>query len=137
MKEFSLNRIEEAFNWLQNEFSDTDVQHSIDDLHIKQNAINSVVSWSYEQMAVAKKMLNDAKEKAYLSLSSSSVANQQYYAPSLAKEYIASRCSNEAYAYDLTERLCRACVHISDNLRTSISAMKELARMESLSNSQY
>lgn len=137
MKILDVKRIESAFDWLQKEFEDTDVQHSLDDLNTKQGAINGTISWAYEQMAVAKNALNIAKAQAYIELNSKSVSKKQLYSPSLAKDYINSICSVENYNYDLVERLCRACVHISDNLRTSISAMKELAKMETYSNSQY
>lgn len=137
MKQFNLKRIEEAFDWLQREFEDIEVQQSVDDLNTKQNAINSVISWAYEQMAIAKMNLNEAKQKAYLELNSKPSSMKPLYSPSIAKDFVNSSCVNENYAYDITERLCRSCVHISDNLRTSISAMKELAKMENYGNSQY
>lgn len=137
MKKFNIERVESAFNWLQKEFEDTDVQQSLDDLNAKQGAINGTIAWAYEQMAVAKNELNIAKAQAYIELNSKSVSQKQLYSPSLAKDYINSICSGVNYNYDLVERLCRACVHISDNIRTSISAMKELAKMESYSNSQF
>lgn len=136
MKTFVLKRIEEAFDWLQKEFEDIEVQQSLDDLNSKQNAINSVIAWAYEQMAVAKMNLNEAKQKAYLELNSKPASMRPLYSPSIAKDFINSSCSKENYAFDLTERLCRACVHISDNIRTSISAMKQLLIMENYSNSQ-
>lgn len=137
MKIFNIKKIEDGFNWLQKEFEDIEVQQSLDDLNAKQGAINTTISWAYEQMAVAKFNLNEAKEKAYVELNAKSVTLKSLYSPSLAKDYINSVCKKELYEFDLTERFCRACVHISDNIRTSISAMKELLKMENYSNSQY
>lgn len=133
MQEIQLDKIEKAFVFIQNEHQSTDQIQSLDLLMIKLDNINSYLAWSGEQMAIAKRLLNIAKEKAYRTLKTSSEANKQYYSPSLAKDYIAAKCSDEAYCYDMAERLSRSMVHISDNLRTSISALKEQMKMESYS----
>lgn len=133
MRAFDIAKIESAFGWLQNEFSDTDVQQSIDALIQKTSLINATLAWAYEQMAIAKIELNKAKEKAYIELNAKSVTMKQLYSPSLAKDYINAKCSCENYNYDIVERLCRALVHISDNLRTSISALKVQAGFEQTS----
>lgn len=137
MRQFDLKRIESAFDWLQKEFEDTDVLQSVDDLISKMNAINTTISWAYEMMALAKKALNEAKEQAYIELNASPVSKGKLYSPSLAKDYINSKCSKENFEFDLVERLCRSCVHVSDNLRTSISAMKEMHKMEQYGGGGY
>lgn len=88
-----------------------------------------------DQMATAKRLLNEKKVTAYNSLIGSSVANEVYFAPSLAKDYISSKCSEENYNYDLCERASRTLVHTIDSVRTAISALKEEAKVLSYSNS--
>jgi len=135
MRQFDLKRIENAFDWLQKEFEDTDVLQSIDVLIQRQAALNSVIAWAYEQQAIAGKLLNEAKQQAYIALNAKAVTQKQLFAPSLAKDFISASCHEENYKYDLVERLCRATIHVSDNLRTSISALKEQAKMESYNQS--
>lgn len=130
MRKFEISRIESGFNWLQSEFENTVEIQSPDILIQKLDAINSCMAWAGEMMAVAKMELNKAKSKAYKNLAASSYANEKYYAPSLAKDYVSSNCFIEAYNYDLTERFCRTLVHIAENLRTSISALKEQFKLE-------
>lgn len=130
MRTYNLQKVEQAFEWLQKEFENIDVLQSLDVLINQSNALNSVITWAYEQMAIAKKELNEKKALAYIELNGRSVSQKQLYSPSLAKDYINSVCSEENYRFDIVERLCRSCVHVSDNLRTSISAMKEQVRMD-------
>jgi hypothetical protein len=130
---FDIKRIESGFKWLQNEFDNSGEIQSVDVLIQRLDAINSSLAWSGEQMAISKKLLNEAKVKAYHKLQMSSESQKKYYAPSLAKDYISAQCSNENYNYDMCERFSRALVHISDNLRTAISALKEMSKLESYS----
>lgn len=128
-------RIEGAFIWLQNEFDSTDefksqnIQSLIDRLNLLCNALPFVNG----QMAIAKKNLNEAKVKAYHNLITSSTANEQYFAPSLAKDFVNAKCGNEQYIYDTAERCSRTIVHLLDALRTCISALKEETRALSYS----
>lgn len=130
------DRIEGALIWLQNEFDSTEefksqnLQTLIDRINLLCNALPFVNS----QMALAKKKLNEAKVKAYYDLISSSQANEKYFAPSLAKDFVAAKCSDEQYVYDLAERCSRSIVHLIDGLRTCISALKEETRALSYSN---
>lgn len=75
-------------------------------------------------MAEYNKKFRDEKKQAYLKLTASSHAQQQYYAPSLAKDFIDSQCGESGYIYDLAERLSRLTVHTSDAIRTIISSLK-------------
>lgn len=77
------------------------------------------------QMAEAKRILNQRKITAYETLAASSVANEQYFAPSLAKDYIGAKLVNDQYHYDLCERCSRTIVHTIEALRTIISSLKE------------
>ena len=131
MKQFQLDKIESGFQWLQNEFDNVDTIQSIDDLIQKLNLINSTLAWCNEQMAIAKYNYNEAKVKAYLNLQASDLANNdRKFSPLLAKDYVASLCKNEAYCFDLTERFSRSLVHIADNIRTCISALKEQMKLD-------
>lgn len=131
MNLFSIKKIEDGFVWLRAEFDDTGEIQSIDVLIQKLDAINSCLAWSGEQMAIAKKLLNEAKVNAYHKLQISSASQEKYYAPSLAKDYVSAQCHNENYSYDMAERFCRALVHIAENLRTAISALKQEMILES------
>lgn len=133
MKAFDIKRVEDGLTWLQTEFEQTGEIQSIDVLIQKLDSINSAISWAGEQMAIAKKNWNLKKVFAYHSLLASSVANEKYWAPSLGKDYVAAQCHQEQYEYDLCERFTRSLVHISDNVRTAISALKEQLKLESYS----
>lgn len=135
MKTIDIKKVEAGLDWLQTEFENTGEIQSVDILIQKLDAINSCISWSGEQMAIAKKNWNERKVKAYYDLISSETANQLYFAPSLAKDFVAAQCHQEQYEFDLCERFTRALVHISDNVRTAISALKEMAKLNNYSQS--
>lgn len=138
MKPFQLEKIENGFQWLITEFEDIDTIQSIDVLIAKLNVLNSTLAWSGEQMAIAKFNYNAAKSQAYLNLEASNIANRETrFSPLLAKDFVASACSQSAYAYDLTERFCRTMVHIGDNIRTAISALKEQLKLDMQSERSY
>ena len=125
MKTLDIKKVESGLEWLQKEFESTGEIQSVDILIQKLDQINSCIAWAGEMMAIAKRNWNLKKVSAYHSLITSETANENYYAPSLAKDYVAARCHQEQYEYDLCERFTRALTHISDNLRTSISALKQ------------
>lgn len=134
MKQFDIKKIEDGLQWMQGEFENTGEIQSIDILIQKLDAINSCIAWAGEQMAIAKKNLNVKKVAAYHNLIASSVANQTYFAPSLGKDFVAAQCHQEQYEFDLCERFTRALTHIADNIRTSISALKEIYKMQNYTN---
>lgn len=88
------------------------------------------------QMAIAKYILNTKKHKAYETLAASSVANEKYYAPSLAKDYIATKVNVDQYNYDICERCSRTIVHTVEAIRTAISALKEEIKLEGYASQQ-
>lgn len=132
---FQKDRIEKAFEWLNEEFSATENLQSVDVLISKMELLNASIPFAYQQMAIAKRELNEAKTRAYQRLAASSLANDKYYSVSLAKDYVSAQCVEANYNYDITERLCRAMVHVADNVRTCISALKEEIKMQNYSNS--
>lgn len=75
-------------------------------------------------MADYGKKFREEKKAAYLKLTASSHAQQTYYAPSLAKDFVDSQCSESGYLFDLAERLSRLCTHAIDAMRTVISSLK-------------
>lgn len=75
-------------------------------------------------MAEYNKKFREEKKKEYLNLQASSHATQKYFAPSLAKDYVDSKCAETGYIYDLAERLSRLCTHAQDSIRTIISSLK-------------
>jgi hypothetical protein len=77
-------------------------------------------------VAEAGKYYSQAKTRAYHTLAISSSANDKYYSPSLAKDYVASRCSDEGYIYEFAQRMNAAVTHSLDMIRTCISAEKQL-----------
>lgn len=124
MKELNIKRVEDCMNWLQEGETFTHSQ-SISFLIDKLGELSVSLAFVNNQMAISKRILNNKKVEAYLTLVGSSVANEQYFAPSLAKDYIAAQCATEAYDYDLCERCSRTITHTIDAIRTAISALKE------------
>jgi hypothetical protein len=128
MKQLQIQKVEDCMTWLQgNEtFTHSD---SISFLIDKLGELTVSLSFINNQMAIAKRALNIKKVEAYHNLIASSVANETYFAPSLAKDFIAAKCDLEQYNYDLCERCSRSIVHTIDAIRTAISALKEDAKM--------
>ena len=75
-------------------------------------------------MADYQRLFRQEKKDAYLKLANSRIADQKYYAVSLAKDYIDAQCLESGYIFDLSERLSRTCVHTIDAIRTVISSLK-------------
>lgn len=75
-------------------------------------------------MAEYNKKFREEKKEAYRQLTATVIKDQKYYAPSLAKDYIDSQCSESGYVFDLAERTSRLAVHTSDAIRTIISSLK-------------
>lgn len=123
MNDLKINKVEDCLNWLQNGETFTHSQ-SVSFLIDKLGELTVAMAFVNNQMAIAKKKLNERKVKSYNDLIASSVANETYFAPSLAKDYIAAKCSQEAYDYEICERCSRTLVHTIDAIRTAISALK-------------
>ena len=123
MSELQIDRIKHCLEWLQTGESFTHSQ-SVNFLIDKLGELTVSLAFVNNQMAIAKKILNERKVGAYNTLVGSQVANETYFAPSLAKDYISAKCSQEAFDYDLCERCSRSIVHTIDSIRTAISALK-------------
>lgn len=128
MNQLQIDRVEKCIEWLQEGETFTHSQ-SVSFLIDKLGELTVSLAFINNQMAISKRILNDRKVKAYQTLVGSSVANETYFAPSLAKDYIAAQCSQEAYDYDLCERCSRTITHTIDAIRTAISALKEDMKM--------
>ncbi len=124
MNELKINRVEDAMKWLMNGEAFTHSQ-SINFLIDKLGELTVTLAFVNNQKAIAKKVWNDLKVKEYHTLITSSVANQSFFAPSLAKDYISAKCSKEQYDYDLCDRCSATITHTLDSLVTAISALKE------------
>jgi hypothetical protein len=121
--ELQIDRVEDCLNWLQEGETFTHSQ-SVNFLIDKLGELTVSMAFVNNQMAVAKRILNQKKVAAYNNLIASSVANETYFAPSLAKDYISAKISQEQYDYDVCERCSRSLVHTIDSIRTAISALK-------------
>lgn len=123
--QLNIKRIEDCLEWLEMTAQEMTSQVAITGFvdHLAQLA--HTLAWLNGQMAVAAELLNERKVKAYETLAASSVANAKYFAPSLAKDYIAAKCKEEQYAYDIAERASRTVYHQMDVFRSSLSALKE------------
>jgi hypothetical protein len=123
--ELQIQRVEDCMQWLESSAHDYTATQSISWLIDHVGQLCNTLAFVNNQMAVSKKILNDKKVTAYRSLITSEVANEKYFAPSLAKDFIAAQCSEEQYAYDLCERTSRTVTHILEILRSVLSALKE------------
>lgn len=119
--------------WLEVSSEDYTASQSISWLIDQLGMLCSSLAFVNNQMAITKRILNEKKARTYESLAASNVANQEYFAPSLAKDYIASKCSEEQYNYSLCERASRTIVHTIEALRTCISALKIEAQVTNYS----
>jgi hypothetical protein len=131
--ELQIQRVEDCHEWLQTVAEDYIGTQSISWYIDQLGALCRSLAFVNEQMAIAKQLLNRKKITAYESLVTSSVANQEYFAPSLAKDYIAAKCEKEQYDFDLTERCSRTLTHTIEAIRSILSALKEEMKIESYS----
>jgi hypothetical protein len=122
--QLQIKRIEDCMEWLESAAEDYTASQSIGWLIDQMGMLCRSLAFASNQMAVAKKELNKKKVEAYHALISSSVANQTYFSPMLAKDYIGAKIEQEQYNYDVCERCNRVLVHTIEALRTCISALK-------------
>lgn len=130
-----IDRIKDCSEWLQLVAEDYNGNQSISWYIDQLGSLCKSLAFVNEQMAEAKSLLNKKKITAYESLVTSSVANQEYFAPSLAKDYISAKCEKEQYDYDLTERCSRTLTHTIEAIRSILSALKEEMKIESYQQS--
>jgi hypothetical protein len=119
--QLQIKRIEDCMEWLEVNASKYENIQSITLLIEDMGALIRTMAFINNQMAIAKKELNDAKERAYMKVKES---KGMFSAPSLVKDYVSAKCSEESYNYDLAERCSRTIIHTIDALRTCISALK-------------
>lgn len=81
--------------------------------------------WTGEQMALAKKQVNDKRAQAYNTHIFNQSARGLQVFPSIARDYVNAKCSEEQFNYDLCERCNRSLVHVLDLLRSVLSTLKE------------
>lgn len=120
-----IERVEACFEWLEASAEDYTASQSINWLIDQMGMLCKSLAFVNNQMAVAKRKLNHSKVKAYNSLVTSSVANAEYFSPSLAKDYIGAKIDQDQYNYDICERCSRTLLHTIEAIRTAISALKE------------
>lgn len=93
-------------------------------LHAYLIELTNIMSRANYLMAEYQRRFRQEKKIAYEDLTKTVIRDQRYYAPSLAKDYIDSQCSETGFIYDLAERLSRSCSHTIDAVRTIISSLK-------------
>jgi hypothetical protein len=87
-------------------------------------SLTSWLAWTGEQQALAGKAYNIAKRDAYHKLQEDYKTREVKLSPLLAKDYVNSLCSKEAYAYDLAERANKCLTHSIDAFRSVLSSLK-------------
>lgn len=93
-------------------------------LHAYLIELTNIMSRANYLMAEYQRKFRQEKKTAYLKLTASSHSQQQYYAPSLAKDFVDAQCDESGYVYDLAERVSRLTTHTIDAIRTIISSLK-------------
>lgn len=131
-----IKRVEDCGEWLESAADGYTASQSVHWMIDQLGMLVKSMAFINGQMAIAKMVLNEKKRRAYELLVSSTVAEASYFAPSLAKDYISARVSEEQYNYDLCERTGRTIVHTVEALRSCISALKEEIKLESYANQQ-
>jgi hypothetical protein len=126
-----VNRVEDCMEWLEAQAESYTSTQSIAWLIDQMGDLCKSLAFVNNQMAVAKKQLNQKKTAVYNNLVCSSVANAEYFSPMLAKDYVSARIEQEQYNYDICERCSRTVLHTIEALRTCISALKEEAKVTS------
>jgi hypothetical protein len=127
--ELQIKRVEDCMEWLESAADSYTASQSINWLIDQMGMLCKSLAFVNGQMAVAKKILNKAKVRAYNTLVTSSEANREYYSAMLAKDYISAKIEQEQYDYDICERCSRTVLHTIEALRTCISALKEEAKV--------
>lgn len=136
MNELQIKRVSDCMEWLELSAKDYTASASIPWLIDQVGLLCNAMAFVNSQMAIAKRDLNIRKVGAYHNMIASSIANETYFAPSIAKDYVSAQISKEQFEYDLCERCSRTITHTLEALRTCISALKEEAKISNYSGQQ-
>lgn len=124
MQEIQVNRIIDCNNWVIENSKKYEQLQSLTILIEDSGKLVAALAFINNQVAIAKRVLNEKKAQEYLNLIASLEANNKNLSPMLMKDYISAKCSKAQYNYDLADR-CRSTIqHTLDTLRTCISALK-------------
>ena len=123
--ELQVKRIEDCMEWLEVLGDDTNCNQSIAWYIDRIGELCKSLAFINNQMAIANEALNEKKVKAYYTLIATEIQQERYFAPSLAKDFIAAKCSQEQYAADISERCSRTISRTIEALRSILSALKE------------
>lgn len=86
--------------------------------------LTNIMARANTLMAEWNKKFREEKKQAYCNYELSMKAQGKKIIPSLAKDYIDSKCSETGYVFDLAERCSRLCSHTIDAIRTVVSSLK-------------
>lgn len=92
------------------------------------------LSFTGQQMAVSKKIMLRKRASMYDRFVFNNTARGLTITPTMAKDYVNSRCADEQFDYDLCERANRTIVHTLDFLRSALSALKEEMKASTYGN---
>lgn len=123
--ELQIKRVEDCMVWLESSAEGYTASQSISWLIDQVGILCQSLAFVNNQMAVAKKVLNKKKVHVYNNLLCSSMANNEFFSPSVIKDYVSAKIEQEQYDYDVCERCSRTLLHTIEALRTCISALKE------------
>jgi len=101
-------------------FLDITVGEEPAELTQRLSTLSAYMSRSGKLLADAKREQDTATAKAFMD----NFKDIQKMSPSLAQKYVQSVCAEQNYFVNQLDRINRACVHQSENLRTQISFMK-------------
>lgn len=123
--ELQIKRVEDCLEWLESAADGYTAAQSISWLIDQVGMLCKSLAFVNNQMAVAKRIMNKKKTQVYNNLLCSSMANNEFFSPSVIKDYVSARIEQEEYDYDICERCSRTILHTIEALRTCIAALRE------------
>jgi hypothetical protein len=123
--ELQIKKVEDTMEMLESAADSYTASQSIPWLIDQVGILCKYLAFVNNQMAVAKKIMNKKKTQVYNNLLCSSMANNEFFSPSVIKDYVGAKIEQEEYDYDICERCSRTILHTIEALRTCISALKE------------
>lgn len=129
--ELQIKRVEDCHEWLISISTEYTSMQSIAFYIDQIGTLANSFAFINTQVAVAKEILNKNKKSAYESFMLGTKSVGLEYAPSLVKEYIASKLSDDQYNFDICDR-CRSTINLTiEALRSLLSALKEEQKISS------